>query len=262
MLDYFMPQASTFSGDVDNVFLMIVWVVGFWFVLTLATLAYFMIRYRHREGVKASYVTGEKHSENKWIHYPHYVIILCDVVLIAGSIMVWVNVKQTLPPKDDTIRVIGQQWSWAFIHSGPDGQLDTEDDISTVNDLHVEVNKVYHFELQSRDVLHNFSVPAFRLKQDMIPGRTITGWFEATQVGTYDVQCAEMCGHGHGIMGGSITVHTPEDYQRTMEAIKNGTYESDYLKRLENDPIPIAAKRPQVSQNTVNAGEENLVSSN
>lgn len=261
MLDYFIPRASSFSGDMDGLFNLIVYGVGFWFVLTLSVLVYFMIRFRHSVSPKAAYITGEKHSESKWVHWPHYAIIVFDVVLIAGAIMVWVQVKQTLPPKDDIIRAVGQQWSWSFVHSGPDGKLDTEDDVLTVNDLHVEVGKVYHFELQSRDVLHNFSIPAFRLKQDMIPGRTITGWFEPTQEGTFDLQCAEMCGHGHGIMGAAITVHSPESYQATMEAIQSGTYESEYLKRLKEGSTPINAKRPQVSQNEASPYTEKLLSS-
>ena len=122
-------------------------------------------------------------------------------------IVVWVNVKQTLPANEDTIRAIGQQWSWSFVHTGADGKLDTEDDVNTVNDLHVIKDNTYHFELQSRDVLHNFAIPAFRLRQDTIPGRTIRGWFKPTISGTFDLQCAEICGRGHSMMFAAITVH-------------------------------------------------------
>ena len=162
-----------------------------------------------------------------------------DVVIIAVNILVWVQIKQTLPPKDNLVRVIGQQWSWSFVDAGPDGVLDTSDDIATVNDLHVKVNETYHFELQARDVIHNFSVPVFRLRQDGLPGRTIKGWFKPTKTGTFDIQCAEMCGYGHGIMGGAITVHTEESYNETIAQIKNGTYESHYQKRMgTKTPLP------------------------
>ena len=80
--------------------------------------------------------------------------------------------------------MVAQQWAWSFVHPGPDGQLDTADDIKTVDELHVKVDTLYHFKLESRDVLHSFSVPVFRLKQDVIPGRVITGWFQPTQTGT------------------------------------------------------------------------------
>jgi cytochrome c oxidase subunit 2 len=75
-----------------------------------------------------------------------------------------------------------------------------------VGDLHVEVEKTYHFQLQSRDVLHSFSVPVFRLKQDAIPGRSITGWFTPTRTGEHDVQCSEICGIGHGVMAARIHI--------------------------------------------------------
>ena len=231
MIEYFIHSASSFSGDIDNLFFVITLIIGFWFILVFGALVYFILRFRRKDGVKAQYITGEKHSETKWTHYPHYAVIAMDVVIIAANIIVWVNIKQTLPPKDNLIRVIGQQWSWSFVDAGQDGVLDTADDITTVNDLHVKVDETYHFELQSRDVLHNFSVPAFRLRQDAVPGRTITGWFKPTKTGTYDLQCAEMCGYGHGIMGAAITVHSEESYTTTFAQIKSGTYESHFQKR-------------------------------
>lgn len=104
------------------------------------------------------------------------------------------------------MRVIGQQWAWTFQHPGPDGELDTADDIRTIDELHVKVDTVYHYELGARDVLHSFSVPVFRLKQDAVPGRTIKGWFKATKTGVWDIQCAEICGIGHGLMGARVVV--------------------------------------------------------
>ena len=70
----------------------------------------------------------------------------------------------------------------------------------------------YHFKLESRDVLHSFSVPVFRLKQDAIPGRSITGWFQPTQEGAFEVQCAEICGIGHGVMGGWVIVENASQH--------------------------------------------------
>ena len=231
MIEYFIDSASSFSGDIDNLFFVITLIIGFWFFLVFGALVYFILKFRRKDGLKAKYITGEKHSETKWTHYPHYAVIAMDVFIIAANILVWVNIKQTLPPKDNLIRVIGQQWSWSFVHAGPDGVLDTDDDTNTVNDLHVKVDETYHFELQSRDVLHNFSVPAFRLRQDAVPGRTITGWFKPTSTGSFDIQCAEMCGYGHGIMGAAITVHSEESYTTTIAQIRSGTYESHFQKR-------------------------------
>jgi len=132
-------------------------------------------------------------------------------------------VKQRLPEADSTIRVIGQQWAWTFQHPGIDNELDTADDIFTVDELHVEVNQTYHFLLESRDVLHSFSVPVFRIKQDAIPGRSITGWFEPTIVGEFDMQCAEICGIGHGVMASRIYI---EDQQAHADWIQSASVAS------------------------------------
>tara|TARA_Y100001970_G_C14246229_1_gene868475 strand:+ start:2494 stop:3273 length:780 start_codon:yes stop_codon:yes gene_type:complete len=231
MIEFFVANASSFAPDIDNLFEVVTWIIAFWFFLVFGTFIYLILKFRRKKGIKAQYIAGEKHSETKWTHYPHYAVIAFDVAIIALNIFVWVDIKQTLPPRDNIIRVIGQQWSWTFVHAGPDGELDTADDIATANDLHVKVNNTYHFELQSRDVLHNFSVPAFRLRQDAVPGRTINGWFKPTKTGTFDLQCAEMCGYGHGIMGAAVTVHSEESYKATMGQIENGTYESHYQKR-------------------------------
>jgi cytochrome c oxidase subunit II len=211
-----VPALSTYAADIDNLILLIAVLVGFWFFLCEAIFFYFIVRYRKRDGQKAEYITGDVASEKRWVSYPHYAVLVFDVLIIVFAIQVWVNVKQTLPDAAARVRVVGQQWAWSFQHPGPDGTLDTADDIRTVDDLHVEVNKVYHYELEARDVLHSFSVPVFRLKQDAIPGRRIVGWFEATGTGTYDIQCAEICGIGHGVMVGRIVIETPEEHQAWM----------------------------------------------
>ncbi len=82
----------------------------------------------------------------------------------------------------------------------------------------MEVGKTYHFELESKDVLHSFFVPVFRLKQDAVPGRVITGWFKPTKAGTHDILCAEICGVAHGIMGAQIVIETPEQHAAWVQA--------------------------------------------
>jgi cytochrome c oxidase subunit 2 len=136
----------------------------------------------------------------------------------VGAIQVWVKIKQTEPPPDEVVRVTGQQWAWTFDHPGPDGLLDTADDIRTSDSLHVEVGKTYQFQLESRDVVHSFFVPVFRLKQDAVPGRVITGWFKATQTGTYDISCAQICGVAHGIMAGEIVIESAEQHTAWVRA--------------------------------------------
>ena len=119
-----------------------------------------------------------------------------------------------MPPADLTVKVIGQQWAWTFVDPGADGKLDTDDDIATVDELHIQVGKTYHYELTTKDVLHSFFVPVFRLKQDAVPGREIDGWFQATQTGEYDISCAQICGVGHALMGSRIFIETAEEHQK------------------------------------------------
>lgn len=213
-----VPNASSFAGDIDGVILLVTVMTGFWFLVTAGMFFYLLWRFRAKEGVKAQYLTGDEKQIKKWVTIPHLLIIVCDAVIIVAAVYVWYTVKQNLPEADATVRVIGQQWAWTFVHPGKDGQLDTADDIRSIDELHVEVDKTYHFKLHSRDVLHSFSVPVFRLKQDAIPGREITGWFRPTRTGEWDIQCAEICGIGHGIMGARIFIETPEEHAAWVEA--------------------------------------------
>lgn len=211
-MELFIQRASSFAADIDNLVMLVTVLVGFWFVVAEVVFFWLIFRYRAKEGVPSLYITGKEKHLTRWISIPHWLIIGCDAIIIVAAVQVWVHIKQELPPPDDTIRVTGRQWVWTFQHSGADKVLDTADDILVSDDLHVEVGKTYHFLLESDDVLHSFSVPVFRLKQDAIPGRTITGWFKPTKTGTHDVQCAEMCGIGHGIMMGRIFIETPEEH--------------------------------------------------
>lgn len=218
MIERLVPSASTFSNDIDFVFSLIFWLVGFWLILSEAVFFWLIFRFRKKDGQKAEYVTGELKSEKRWITIPHLLVLVCDVFIIFFAVRVWYDVKQHMPtaPDQQTIRVIAQQWAWTFVHPGPDGVLDTPDDIVKMNELHVEVDRLYHFQLTSKDVLHSFSVPVFRLKQDAIPGRVITGWFQATRTGEHDIQCTEICGIGHGLMPARIHIETPEQHAAWM----------------------------------------------
>ena len=201
-----LVQASTYAASIDNLILFIGVIVGVWFLLAEGIFFWLIWKFRAKPGEKSQYLVGNEKHVKKWITIPHMLVLVCDVFILVGAVRVWYNVKQQLPEADSTIRVIGQQWAWTFQHPGADNELDTGDVIFTVGDLHVEVEKTYHFQLQSRDVLHSFSVPVFRLKQDAIPGRSITGWFTPTRTGEHDVQCSEICGIGHGVMAARIHI--------------------------------------------------------
>jgi cytochrome c oxidase subunit II len=213
MINQYLESASTFSGDIDDLIWWVLAIVGFWFLLAQAVFFGLIFKFSAKPGVKAQYISGDLPHEKRWVSIPHYLTLAFDVMIIVMAIRVWHDVKINLPPADATVRIIAQQWAWTFVHPGPDGKLDTPDDISTVDELHVESGKTYHFEMTSRDVLHSFSVPVFRLKQDAIPGRIIKGWFKATKLGRYDIQCTEICGLGHAIMPATIFLETPEQHR-------------------------------------------------
>lgn len=226
LIERYLPAASTFAHEIDGVVELIAVLTGFWGILAILLIVGLVVAYRERPGVRAQYITGDEKHQMAWIAWPHHVVLVCDILIIVAAVRVWYNVKQDLPPPDTTVRVIGQQWAWSFVHPGPDNKLGTADDIATTDELHVEIGKVHHFKLESRDVLHSFSVPAFRLKQDVIPGRIITGWFEPTKAGTYDIQCAEMCGIGHGLMPARVVVQSAAEYAAWEKA---------------QSPLPLAA---------------------
>ncbi len=223
------PSASTFAPQIDGLVVLVTVLVGFWFVFAEVMFFWLIFRFRAREGVAGQYVTGKEKHIKRWVTIPHALVLVCDIVIIVAAMRVWIHVKQYLPPADATIRVTGQQWTWTFQDPGPDGKLDTADDIRTSDEMHVEVGKTYHLLLESKDVVHSFSVPAFRLKQDVVPGRTITAWFKATQTGRHDIQCTQICGIGHGLMSASIYIETPEQH-------------AAWLK--EHNPLAAAATGP------------------
>lgn len=205
-MERLIQQASSYASDIDGLIILITVLAGLCLVLAYVVFFWIIWRFRAKPGVKTQYFDGTEKHIKRWVTFPHMAILVFDVVVIVAAVRVWADVKQTLPPAEATIRVIGQQWGWIFQQPGVDAQLDTGDDIYTTDDLYVQNDRTYHFQLRSRDVLHSFSVPVFRIKQDIVPGRTITGWFKATKTGTFDIQCVEICGIGHGVMVGRIHV--------------------------------------------------------
>ena len=213
MLSWMPQNVATFGGQVDGVILLIFRIVGVWFLLAMGTLLYFAIRYRHREGRRAMYVPGRTRRSLLFVLVPAALVLCFDLAIDAASTHAWNAIKIDMPPAGQIIRVTGKQYVWTFRHPGPDGALDTADDVLLDNELHVPAGTIVEFELQAEDVIHSFFVPNLRLKQDAVPGRNIHGWFEATRPGRYQIVCAELCGIGHTNMRGWLEVQTPEAYQ-------------------------------------------------
>lgn len=218
MIESLIQQSSTYAADIDWIIVLVFWIVLAWLIAAEAIFFWLIFRFRERPGSRSEYITGKEKRLKRWVTIPHALILAFDVWIVIVAVQVWHDVKIQLPEAESTVRVIGQQWSWVFQHPGPDNELDTADDITMLDELHVQVDRIYHYQLESRDVLHNFSVPVFRLKHDAIPGRRITGWFAATDVGEHDIQCAEICGIGHGVMAGRIFIESAEDHAAWMAA--------------------------------------------
>lgn len=213
MSNWFPENISTFGGDVDSIFYFIFYITAFWFVLTEGILLYFLFRYRRQPGQRATYITGEKFSQLAFLLIPLAIVFVLDIWIDLRGADVWARIKGKPPASDIVVRATGKQFNWEFTYAGPDGKFDTEDDLKLDNSLHIPVGRVIHVILTSQDVIHSFFLPHLRLKQDVVPGRQITAWFEATKPGEYEIPCAELCGFGHSGMKGTLYVHTPEDYQ-------------------------------------------------
>lgn len=215
-------NASSYAGDIDGLMTLITVIVGVWLIVAEAALIYFAIRFRRRSGQRAAYLPGNTKKAMAWVLVPVALVLACDFAIEAASIPVWEKIKVERPKPDSVVRIVGRQWSWEFDYPGPDGVLGTTDDVISANDLHVPQNAVIEFELRSNDTLHSFWVPALRLKQDAVPGRTIRGWFKATRPGSYEIFCAQLCGVAHMTMKGTLYVDSPEEFQRWLKAAEQG----------------------------------------
>ncbi|HEY2917597.1 MAG TPA: cytochrome c oxidase subunit II [Candidatus Binatia bacterium] len=210
MLRWLPEDVSTFGREIDSLFYLIYYITAVTFILVTVLMVVFLIVYRRKEGRRAVYSHGNTTLEIIWTIIPAAILI----VLSFMSVSTWAKVKRHVPDSDFELQVAAKQFNWEVVYPGPDGKLNTEDDVKFDNDLHVPVNKVVRVHLSSRDVIHSFFLPNLRLKQDAVPGRTILVWFEATKPGKYELPCAELCGFGHSGMKGWLYVHTPEEYAK------------------------------------------------
>src|SRR5262249_46433938 len=170
----------------------------------------FAVKYRRRsEGERTPRITGSVKLELFWTLGP-----LCVFMVM----FVWaasVYTAAVRPPDDATeIYVVGKQWMWKVQHPG--GQRE-------INELHVPINRPVKLTLISEDVIHDFFVPAFRSKIDVLPGRYVTTWFEPTKLGHFHLFCAQYCGTNHSGMVGDVVVMEQEDYGRWLDQRAEGS---------------------------------------
>jgi cytochrome c oxidase subunit 2 len=213
MMSWLPENVSTYGNDIDRLFYLIYYITGATFFLVAVTMVAFLILYRHREGRPARYTHGNTTLEIIWTIVPAVIL----VVLSFMSQATWGHIKGHMPPADVHVQVTAKQFNWEVTYPGPDGKLGTKDDLEMENEVHVPVNKVILVHLKSKDVIHSFFLPNFRLKQDAVPGREIQAWFQATKPGRYELPCAELCGFGHSGMRGWVYVHPADEYDKWVK---------------------------------------------
>ena len=208
-----LPEGvSSYSGRIDGLFTLILWITGIIFLVVELLLLLFLFRYRHREGRRARYTHGNNRVEVVWTIIPAFIC----VVLALLSRRSWAEIKQQMPKEAIQIEILAEQFAWNIRYAGPDGKLGTADDIVTLNQLHFPVGRPVVATLRSKDVIHSFFLPEFRVKQDAVPGMSTRIWFDAMRVGHWEIACAELCGLGHYRMKGFVTVETPEEYEKWL----------------------------------------------
>src|SRR6187431_963766 len=196
----FPPGASTVSVEVDLLYFFIVAVCAFFAVLVTALIIAFTIKFKrtHEDAVGAD-IHGSLALELGWTFIP----FVLSLVMFGWGASLFFRLA-TPPANSMEIFVVGKQWMWKVQH--PEG-------VREINELHVPTGRPVRITLGSEDVLHDYSIPAFRVKMDAVPGKLTTLWFEATTPGRYHIFCAEYCGTKHSGMIGEVIVMQPQDYE-------------------------------------------------
>ncbi len=211
------PQDVSESGYwVDRLFYLGFWLTSITFLLVVGILIYFVLRYRSREGRKAYYTHGNsRQAFLLTLSLALLVFVVIDVNLAIHDHFAWEAIWGESKEHEDPIRVqiMPEQFAWNIRYAGPDSQFGTDDDIVTINDLHIPVNRRVNIALKSKDVIHSFFVPNFRVKQDALPGMVTHISLHAKKNGKFDIACAEHCGLGHYRMRGSLTVQTQQEFE-------------------------------------------------
>ena len=194
--------------------MLILYLTGFFFVLTEGLLIFFCVKYRDRgDGRKTTHIHGSHKLELIWTFVPGLILFVLAVVQ-SGA---WGTMKYAsqFPKETDSvvIQVTGKQYEWHFRYAGKDGVFGTEDDVTKLGVMHVPVNRNIIVKLRTRDVLHSFWLKNARLKQDLLPGQTIPQWFNPYKTGTFEITCAELCGIGHTRMRGTLIVESQAEFE-------------------------------------------------
>lgn len=231
------PLASEHGAGIDRLMDYLMVSVGSLFILGHFILGIFIWRFSRQDRV--TYRQASPRTERMWALVPALVMtVVAEGGVLVMGLPVWGKLYGRAAPADAfTVEVTGEQFAWNVRYPGPDGRFGrtdptliaddnplgvdprdpaARDDIVHLGVVHVPVNRPVRVRLRSKDTLHSFFIPHFRLKQDAVPGMTIEVWFVPTQVGEYEIACAELCGFGHFQMRGLLRVLAPEQFSQWM----------------------------------------------
>ena len=205
----FPEQASTFAWQVDYLYFYLLAISAFFTIGIVVAIIFFFIKYGEKEKfTNGAEIHGSIALETTWSIIP---FIIAMTIFLGGAVVYY---NQYRPPADSMeIYVVGKQWMWKIQHGT--GQRE-------INDLHIPVGRKIKLTMTTEDVLHDFYIPAFRTKADVIPGRYSTIWFEATKPGKYRIFCAEYCGLNHSGMGGWVYVMEQSDFDNWLSGNVSG----------------------------------------
>ena len=237
------PMVSENGQGVDDLIIYVHWLMIALFIGWIIYFFYALFRFRASRNPKADYVGVRNHATS----YIELAVAGVEAVLLVFiAVPLWAKAVDKFPAASEStvIQVVAQQYAWNARYAGEDktfGHQDMKfvtdsdvfgvdpsdkygkDDIQTLNDIRVVVNKPVIIYLSSKDVIHSLKIIAMRVCQDAIPGLRIPVWFVPTKVGRYQINCAQLCGPGHAAMtGGFVTVETQEDYDKWIKS-KSGT---------------------------------------
>jgi cytochrome c oxidase subunit II len=242
------PIASNW-GYIDGTITLTFWITGFGYIAINLFMAYCVFRFRHQEGRRAAY-----QPENNKLEWSLAIGTTVAVAALLGpGLFVWYQFV-TVPKGAAEIEVVGQQWQWSFRLPGKNGRLGTTDPqyvssdnplglnpndpngqdniVIVADDLHLPLGKPVKVLLRSIDVVHDFYVPEFRAKMDLMPGLVTYFWFTPIRTGTFEVLCSAFCGVGHPEMRGSVVVEKESDYQAWLQKQKTFAQLSAHAKKV------------------------------
>lgn len=239
MLSYLgLPvQASTHAGEIDNMISLVHWLMLVLFVGWGIFFLYVLFRFRKGANPRASY-EGAKGKVSKGIEVA--IVVVEMVLLVFYAIPAWARRVSNFPSENQAlvVRVIGEQFAWNIHYHGPDGKFgrtrpelvsadnpigldrsdpDAKDDVTTINQLNLPVDRPILVHLFSKDVIHSFALYEMRVKQDAIPGMSIPVWFIPNRIGEYEIACSQLCGLGHFRMRGFVTIQSQADFTKWFD---------------------------------------------